>query len=96
MIIQVFNSGCPNCKQLYELTKKVAAELKLDSEVEYIADAAKMVELGVLTGPVLAIDGQPILTGRGHDEKSIKNALELGLAKGEKKCCGGCGNGGCC
>ena len=73
--IQVLGSGCSTCKQLLETTKKVAQELKLDTEVEYITDVAKMIEMGVMTSPVLAIDGKPVLTGGGKSEEDVKKAL---------------------
>jgi thiol-disulfide isomerase/thioredoxin len=36
--IQVFGSGCPTCKKLFELTQKAVTELDLKTEVEYITD----------------------------------------------------------
>jgi small redox-active disulfide protein 2 len=73
--LQVLGSGCPNCKQLFEATKKVAEELKIDVVVEYINDIGKMVEMGVMTSPVLAINGAPVLTGGGKTEDDIRQAL---------------------
>ncbi|HAM88478.1 MAG: Redox-active disulfide protein 2 [Candidatus Falkowbacteria bacterium GW2011_GWC2_38_22] len=73
--IQVLGSGCPTCKQLYETTKKIAAELKIDTEVEYITDVTKMIEMGVMTSPVLAINGKPVLTGGGHGEDDVRDVL---------------------
>ena len=57
--IQVLGSGCPTCKQLLETVKKIAGELKIDVPVEYISDVTKMIEMGVMQSPVLAINGQP-------------------------------------
>lgn len=94
--IQVLGSGCPTCKQLFETTKKIAAELKINTTVEYISDVAKMIEMGVMQSPVLAINGKPVLTGGGHGEDDIKQALQDASAKEEKSNSGcGCG-GGCC
>ena len=73
--IQVLGSGCPTCKQLFETTKKVVEELKINIEVEYINDVAKMVEMGVMTSPVLAINGKPVLTGGGKSEEDVKEAI---------------------
>lgn len=75
MIIQVLGSGCPTCKRLYETTKKVVAELAMAGEVEYITDVTKMIEMGVMASPVLAVDGQPVLTGGGKTEEDIKKVL---------------------
>jgi len=76
MKIQVLGSGCPSCKKLFELTKKAAEELKLKTEVEYITDIQKIVEMGVMSSPVLAINGKPILTGFVPDIEKIKEAIK--------------------
>ncbi len=76
MKIQILGSGCPTCKQLLETTKKVVQDLKIDVKVEYITDVAKLIEMEVMTSPILAIDGKPVLTGGGKTEEDIKKALE--------------------
>lgn len=93
--IQVLGSGCPTCKQLFETTKKIAAELKTDLEVEYITDITKMIEMGIMSSPALVVDGKIVLTGAGHQENSIKEALTE-LSEKESGCtsCSGC-SGGC-
>jgi len=40
MKIQVLGSGCPTCKKLFETTKKIASELGIDAEVEYVDDVS--------------------------------------------------------
>ena len=76
MKIQVLGSGCSSCKKLFELTKKAAEELKLKTEVEYITDIQKIVEMGVMTSPVLAVNEKPILTGFVPDIEKIKEAIK--------------------
>jgi len=74
--IQVLGPGCPNCKKLYELTEKAVKELNLENEVEYINDIQKMIEMGVMQGPVLAINDEPIMMGPNFDLEKIKNLLK--------------------
>lgn len=76
MKIQVLGSGCPTCKKLFELTKQAIAELKLKTEVEYITDIQKIVEMGVMSSPVLAINGMPVLTGFLPDIEEIKETIK--------------------
>ena len=97
MKIQVLGSGCPTCKQLFKTTKKIAKDLDVDTEVEYITDVSKMIEMGVMTSPVLAVDGKPVLTGGGKTEEDVKEALyekiknvEDKNQSGECACCGNC------
>ena len=75
MTIQVLGSGCPTCKQLFETTKKIVEDLKIDTEVEYVTDVAKMIEMGVMQSPVLAIDNKPVLSGGGKSEEEIRDKL---------------------
>jgi small redox-active disulfide protein 2 len=76
MKIQVLGSGCPTCKKLFELTKKAVEELELKTEVEYITDIQRIVEMGVMSSPVLAIDGKPAITGFLPDIEKIKDTIK--------------------
>jgi small redox-active disulfide protein 2 len=76
MKIQVLGSGCPTCKKLFELTKKAVEELELKTEVEYITDIQKIVEMGVMSSPVLAIDGKPAIAGFLPDVEKIKDTVK--------------------
>jgi len=64
MKIEVLGSGCPTCKKLFELTKQAVEESGIEAEVEYIDDIQKIIELGIMQGPVLMIDGNPVITGK--------------------------------
>jgi small redox-active disulfide protein 2 len=75
MQIKVLGSGCPTCKKLFELTKKAVEELDLKIEVEYITDIQKIVEMGVMQSPVLAINGKPVMTSSTSDIERIKNLI---------------------
>ncbi len=76
MKIQVLGSGCPTCKKLFEITKKAAAELRLPDEVEYITDIQQIVNMGLMSSPVLAVDGKPALVGFVPDVEKIKAAIK--------------------
>lgn len=76
MEIQVLGSGCQNCKSFFELTQKAVKELKIDSEVEYIPDVSKIIELGIMSSPVLMIDGKPVMVGATRDIDRIKELLK--------------------
>jgi len=75
MKIQVLGSGCPTCKKLFELTKKAVEELGLKTEVEYITDIQKIIEMGVMQSPVLAIDDKPVMVGFVPDIEKIKEIV---------------------
>jgi small redox-active disulfide protein 2 len=73
--IEVFGSGCASCKKLFDLTKKAVAEMELNIEVEYIDDIQKAMELGVMSLPVLAINGKPIIIGIIPSIEEIKKII---------------------
>jgi len=79
MQIQVLGSGCPTCKKLFELTKKAVEELNLKTEVKYITDIQKIVEMGVMSSPVLAINGKPVITGILPDIEKIKETIKKSI-----------------
>ena len=79
MKIQVLGSGCPTCKMLYEITRRAVGEMKLDAQVEYITGnegIQKIVELGVVSSPVLAVDDKPAMVGFTPDIEKIKEAIK--------------------
>ena len=79
MKIQVLGSGCPTCKRLYEITQKAVEELKLANPVEYLAGVEgtqKIVELGCMSSPVLAIDDQVAMVGFTPDVEKIKDIIK--------------------
>ena len=76
MNIQVLGSGCTNCKNLFELTKKAVAELNRIDEVEYITDVNKIIEMGLVSTPVLAINGKPVMVGATADIERIKELIK--------------------
>ena len=76
MIIKVLGSGCATCKNLYELTKQAVKELGLKTEVEYITDVQKIVEMGIMSSPVLVIDEKAVLVGAVPSVEKIKKIIE--------------------
>jgi small redox-active disulfide protein 2 len=75
MKIQVLGSGCPTCKRLYETTMEAVAQLNLSEKVEYITDISKIVEMGVMQSPVLAVDGKPVIVGSVPNVEKIKSII---------------------
>ena len=79
MKIQVLGSGCPTCKKLYEITKKVVKDMDLDVKVEYITDVQKIIAMGLMQSPVLAVNGKPSIVGFTSDTEKIKRAIQYNL-----------------
>ena len=79
MNIKVYGSGCPTCHKLFETTKQVVEELKLDTEVQYIDDIQKIIEMGLMQSPVLVIDDKPVLIGSIGNKNMIKELIQKEL-----------------
>ncbi|MFA6339170.1 MAG: thioredoxin family protein [Candidatus Paceibacterota bacterium] len=95
MKIQVLGSGCKKCKELYERTQKAADSFGADFSVEYITDIQKIVEMGVMSSPVLAINGKPVIAGTLPEVEKIKQIISEHISdnldkKENNKSCGSC------
>jgi len=77
--IQVLGSGCPTCKKLFEITKQAVAELCIGIKVDYVNDVQKIISMGVMQSPVLAVNGKPALVGFTPDIEKIKKAIQDNL-----------------
>jgi len=79
MKIQVLGSGCETCKKLYELTKKAAKEVGLKEKIEYLAGQKgiqKMIDMGIMSSPVITINNKPVITGAVDDIEKIKKLIQ--------------------
>lgn len=79
MKIQVLGSGCPTCKKLYEITQKAVREMKSSDEVEYLTGnegIKKIMELGSMSSPVMAINNKIVMTGFTPDIEKIKSIIQ--------------------
>ncbi|MCX6113373.1 MAG: thioredoxin family protein [Proteobacteria bacterium] len=98
MKIEVIGSGCKKCKALFELTKEVVQKLGITDTVEYSTDITKIAAMGVMSSPVLAIEGKPVLVGVLPDEEKLKQIITGNLtdSKQKDKNCSSCKCGGNC
>jgi glutaredoxin len=79
MKIQVLGSGCPTCKKLNEMTIQAVKELGLTDKVEYLtgeAGTSKIIELGIMSSPVLTVNDKPVMVGFTPDIEKIKNLIQ--------------------
>jgi len=84
MKIQVLGSGCPTCAKLNEAVRAVVADLHLSEEVEYLTGAAgtaKIIELGAMSSPVLAINDRIAMVGFTPDSEKIKAVILQNIEK---------------
>lgn len=77
MIIEIFGSGCPKCQQLEKNTKKAVGELELkDVKIEHIYDVEKIIEMGIMMTPAMAIDKKIVVAGKIPSVEEIKEIIK--------------------
>ena len=64
LTIKVLGSGCANCKQLEQLTRKVVDQLGVEAEVIKVTDPTVYADYGVMATPGLVINGKTVSSGR--------------------------------
>jgi small redox-active disulfide protein 2 len=64
MEIKVLGTGCPNCKRLEKLTRKVVGELGVEATVTKVQDLDQIMAYDILSTPALVIDEQVVVSGR--------------------------------
>lgn len=79
MKIEVIGSGCKKCKMLFELTQRVVKELSINDTVLYSTDVNKIVNMGLMSSPVLTIDDKPILVGLLPDKEKLKEIISKNI-----------------
>lgn len=73
--IQILGTGCPTCQKLSELTQQAVNELGLECEMEKVTDIAKIIKMGVVKTPGLAVDGVVKISGKLPSLEEIKEVL---------------------
>jgi small redox-active disulfide protein 2 len=62
--VQIFGTGCPKCKKLYEAVQQVVKEHGIEAEVTKVEDINEIMNAGIMMTPVLMVDGVVKVTGR--------------------------------
>jgi len=81
MKIQVLGSGCKKCKELYSRTERAVQTIGLNVSVEYVTNVQKIVAMGVMSSPVLAIDDIPVIAGVLPEVEKIIELLNVAMQK---------------
>ena len=73
--IQILGTGCPKCVKLTENARQAAEEAGVACEIEKITDIKKMMDMGVMMTPALAVDSVVKSVGKVLSVEEIKKLL---------------------
>ena len=76
MKIQILGSGCSKCKLLEQHAREAVAELGIQADIEKVMDIEAIMEMGVMTTPALAIDGDVKSVGRVLTKEQVASYLQ--------------------
>ena len=82
MKIQIIGSGCPKCQALADNARQAAAEAGIQAEVEKVTESERIMAMGVMITPGLAINGVVKSTGKLLAKSEIARLLEEGSENG--------------
>ncbi len=75
--IEILGPGCPRCYETYRVVRHVVDEAGLEYRVEKNESVDRLVDLGVLRTPAIAIDGRVVLSGRIPKVEDVRHLLGL-------------------
>jgi small redox-active disulfide protein 2 len=75
MTIQILGSGCPNCRNLEANAREAARTLGIEADFEKVTDMDRIIEMGVMRTPGLAVDGTVVKFGKVFSPEEISAAL---------------------
>jgi small redox-active disulfide protein 2 len=73
--IEVLGPGCARCRQTYRLVRGVVESEGLPFEVVEVESMERMVALGLLATPAIAVGGKVVLAGRVPKAEEIRTLL---------------------
>jgi small redox-active disulfide protein 2 len=75
MDIKILGTGCPKCKTLEEITRKVVKDNSIDATITKVEDIMEIMKFNVMTTPALVVNGKVVAKGRIPSVDEIKKFL---------------------
>ncbi|MCX7894457.1 MAG: thioredoxin family protein [Thermoanaerobaculum sp.] len=78
-LVEVLGTGCARCQETFRVVMAAVQAAGLPFSVVKNESLARMVELGVLATPALAVNGKVVLAGRVPTPEEVVRLLGGGL-----------------
>jgi small redox-active disulfide protein 2 len=75
MEIKILGTGCPKCKSLEVITRKVVKDNGIDASIIKVEDIVEIMKFNIMTTPALVVDGKVVVKGRVPSADEIKKIL---------------------
>jgi small redox-active disulfide protein 2 len=75
MKIEILGPGCANCQTLAKNAKQAVEELGINADIVKVTELGKIMAMGVMSPPAIAIDGEIKSTGRLLSVEEIKDII---------------------
>ena len=76
MQLLILGTGCAKCNTLAQFTEQAAKELGLEYELNKVTDLKRIMALGVMMTPALAVDGNVKVVGKVPSVAELKAILQ--------------------
>jgi small redox-active disulfide protein 2 len=73
--IEVLGPGCTRCKETFRVVQHVVEQAKLDVKLVKEESMERMMALGLLSTPGIAIDGKVVVSGRIPKAEEVRRLL---------------------
>jgi small redox-active disulfide protein 2 len=75
MDIKILGTGCPKCKTLEEITRKVVKDNSIDATITKVEDIVEIMKFSIMTTPALVVNEKVVSKGRIPSVEEIKQFL---------------------
>jgi small redox-active disulfide protein 2 len=75
MKIEIFGTGCPKCKKLFENAQKALIDLSLAADLSKVEDIQQIMNAGIMMTPALGVDGDVKSAGKVLSVDEIKKII---------------------
>jgi len=74
-VVEILGPGCPRCKETFRVVQHVVESEGLPFQVVKNESLDRMVELGVMATPAVAVGGKVVLAGRIPRAEELRELL---------------------
>ena len=75
MEIKILGTGCAKCKALEKATKEAVEKTGLNATITKVEDIVEIMQFGVMTTPVLVVDGEIKVKGKVPSVEELSKLL---------------------